>query len=442
MQDQPSADHWKYQYRQLLNEFASKEREWETLESALRRAGSQLAVAAMGRSQALDDTLGELRVFLQEGTATNDVSDSLSRLKSALRTTDLEPTPSTSPSKLDEEMRGLLGQLIERMSGVPALKDSTRDLAWRLESGDTDWSQFFVDLAGGVVQMISSLQTKKSELETFLEQVNDQLAEFDTWTRWQSKAAKNRQQETLDLESSVKTQIAGLQSEMAEETDLAVLKLKVQTQLNVVAERMRLYREGEDRRQSEANLQNAMLEAELQKLRQKAKTLADRVELQQRLDTDALTGVHSRFAYDRRVQEEYRRWKRDMDQPLTLSLWDIDGFKAVNDALGHGAGDRVLHLVGELMNQAKRADDFVARVGGEEFVILFPGTDAYSAMVIANRLRKTIADSPLRGIPETVTVSCGVTQFRQGDTPLAVYKRADQALFKAKKSGRNRCEAL
>ena len=88
---------------------------------------------------------------------------------------------------------------------------------------------------------------------------------------------------------------------------------------------------------------------------------------------DSLTGVHSRYAYERRLAEEFQRWQRH-SQPLSFSIWDIDLFKRVNDSYGHEAGDRLLRGVADLFGRNKRAEDFLARIGGEEFVLLLPMT--------------------------------------------------------------------
>jgi diguanylate cyclase len=93
------------------------------------------------------------------------------------------------------------------------------------------------------------------------------------------------------------------------------------------------------------------------------------------------------------------------------------------------------------LNDSLREQDFVARVGGEEFVMLLPNTDAAVALTLADAVRRRIAESPFhhKGTREQVTVSAGITTFGEGDTPAAVYERADQALYQAKNQGRNRC---
>jgi len=158
---------------------------------------------------------------------------------------------------------------------------------------------------------------------------------------------------------------------------------------------------------------------------------------------DSLTGVHSRYAYERRLEEEFQRWQRH-SQPLSFSIWDIDLFKRVNDSFGHEAGDRLLRGVADLFDHNKRAEDFLARIGGEEFVLLLPMTPLEAARGVAEKLRVAVENAAFRhhGEPVAVTISCGLTEFRAGDTPTAVYERADRALYEAKAQGRNRCMAV
>jgi diguanylate cyclase len=157
---------------------------------------------------------------------------------------------------------------------------------------------------------------------------------------------------------------------------------------------------------------------------------------------DSLTNVHSRYAYERRLAEEFQRWQRH-SQPLSFSVWDIDLFKGINDSYGHEAGDRLLRGVADLFARNKRAEDFLARIGGEEFVLLLPMTALDAAKGVAEKLRLGIEAAAFRhhGEPVKVTVSAGLTEFRAGDTPTVVYERADRALYQAKQQGRNRCVA-
>jgi diguanylate cyclase len=158
---------------------------------------------------------------------------------------------------------------------------------------------------------------------------------------------------------------------------------------------------------------------------------------------DALTQVHSRYAYEQRIEEECQRAIRHK-QKLAYVLWDLDGFKGINDTFGHAAGDRLLRAVGTMFMESKRSEDFFARVGGEEFALLLPMTDAAAALTIANRLREQLAATQFHhsGKPTRVTISCGVTQFIEGDTAESIYERADRGVYLAKEQGRNRCIAI
>ena len=159
--------------------------------------------------------------------------------------------------------------------------------------------------------------------------------------------------------------------------------------------------------------------------------------------TDSLTGAHSRYAYESRIAEEFHRWQRH-SQPLAFSIWDIDLFKRINDSYGHEAGDRLLRGVAELLARNKRGEDFLARIGGEEFVLLLPMTTLEAATSVAEKLRLVVETTAFRhhGEPVQVTVSAGLTEFREGDTPQSVFERADRALYAAKAEGRNRCASL
>jgi diguanylate cyclase len=126
-----------------------------------------------------------------------------------------------------------------------------------------------------------------------------------------------------------------------------------------------------------------------------------------------------------------------------MLLWDIDSFKGINDSYGHRAGDRVLQSVAACFTAALRADDFVARIGGEEFAVLLTGLNLAEAMAVANQVRSAVEALRFhfRGTPVRVTVSCGITELHQNDASEAAFDRADAALYRAKHGGKNLCVA-
>src|SRR5262249_8938691 len=131
---------------------------------------------------------------------------------------------------------------------------------------------------------------------------------------------------------------------------------------------------------------------------------------------DALTGIPNRAAYDERIDQEYKRWRR-FARPVCLLAWDIDHFKAINDAFGHKAGDKVLRIIGQLLLRHVRETDFVGRYGGEEFIMLLVGSTPEEAFAVAENIRLEIAGLGFHfhDRPVHVTVSCGLTSYVKGD---------------------------
>ncbi len=129
---------------------------------------------------------------------------------------------------------------------------------------------------------------------------------------------------------------------------------------------------------------------------------------------------------------------RRYSQPLSLIVFDIDHFKAVNDNHGHPQGDRVLQQIAGIAMRQARDTDLVGRVGGEEFVWVVPGADASFARIMAERLRQAIAAGSGVGNVTAVTASIGFAELNAEDSALSLFARADKALYDAKNAGRNR----
>jgi two-component system cell cycle response regulator len=157
-------------------------------------------------------------------------------------------------------------------------------------------------------------------------------------------------------------------------------------------------------------------------------------------DTDALTGAHNRRSLDRRLQRSLGA-ARARRQPVSLVAFDLDHFKQINDRFGHEAGDKVLKRASSVVLERLRHNDVLARVGGEEFIIVLPETSADSARRVAESLREQLAAALVSRAGE-VTASFGVTQWDGREAPQALLARADQALYAAKRGGRNRVEVL
>ena len=159
--------------------------------------------------------------------------------------------------------------------------------------------------------------------------------------------------------------------------------------------------------------------------------------------TDSLTGLHNRRYFMDSAHQEFDRARR-YQMPLSLLLLDADYFKTINDRYGHPVGDQALQVLAAIGQRLLREVDLFARIGGEEFAILLPQTDAVAAWNVAERLRQAIMDQPTstgEG-PLRLTVSLGLASLGPATVDLDdLLRRADVALYQAKLNGRNRVES-
>lgn len=162
--------------------------------------------------------------------------------------------------------------------------------------------------------------------------------------------------------------------------------------------------------------------------------------LREQATTDTLTGLLNRRSMLEILHDERSRSHR-LGSPFSVVMFDIDLFKAVNDTFGHEAGDTVLTTIASRVTSRLRDVDSFARWGGEEFLLLLPGTDLDGAIALAETCREIIAASPMEGVGK-VTASFGVADYGREKNVTALIRRADEALYNAKNKGRNRVEAL
>lgn len=169
---------------------------------------------------------------------------------------------------------------------------------------------------------------------------------------------------------------------------------------------------------------------------ERAAALREAEEARQQANTDALTGLANRRSAMQALDREIMR-ARQSGGPLALLVFDIDHFKAINDTHGHTQGDLVLTEIGGIIRRQKRNRQFAARVGGEEFLMILPGADGRAASAAAERLRLAIDHGTRSSDAPSVTVSVGHAALGPGDTSLTLFARADEALYAAKRGGRN-----
>lgn len=195
-----------------------------------------------------------------------------------------------------------------------------------------------------------------------------------------------------------------------------------------------------ERRQAEqANAEKDLLNQKLQKMQ--AELLGKQqqlLHLNENLEilsvTDSLTGLFNRRFYDNELDSKLANFKRTA-QKFSLILLDIDFFKSINDKHGHAVGNSVLKTVSSQLKRNLREIDTLARIGGEEFAIILPNCGIDEALITAERHRKSLED--IEQLPYKITASFGVAESATEDNKSSIYKRADNALYLSKSSGRN-----
>ncbi|MDH7795117.1 MULTISPECIES: GGDEF domain-containing protein [unclassified Beijerinckia] len=177
-----------------------------------------------------------------------------------------------------------------------------------------------------------------------------------------------------------------------------------------------------------------------------ASNITDKNDVQQKLrqlsETDALTGLYNRRKLLETLDDRLTIFEREKAQTSVL-VFDLDNFKRLNDEMGHHAGDAALVEIARLCRQSLRKSDVIARFGGDEFVVVMPGTDRSDALEIAERLRKHVPIALKETVRYESTISGGVSEFSLPDRFSSdILTRADAGLYQSKRAGRNRVSAL
>jgi diguanylate cyclase len=291
-----------------------------------------------------------------------------------------------------------------------------------------------------LLQRIRHLEKARQGLAALLEQMLGQLDSLNAYIKGETEEESRRIQSNDTLNLQITGEVRAIGESVRDSRDLDTLRSQLSQRLTSIGKHLQSYRDREQEHARQSRERAARMRARMEEMENEAKELQVRLSDEQRQSLrDPLTRIPNRLAWEQRITEEVARWQR-FRQPTCVLAWDIDGFKGINDRYGHRAGDKVLVVVAESLATGIRGTDFVARYGGEEFVMLLPGTSIANGIVIADQMREAIAQTGFhfRGSPVSVTISCGITELRDGDTVGDVFDRADRAMYQAKNGGRNR----
>jgi diguanylate cyclase len=461
------AQHWKTKHRELLREIAKEETAWRDLERLLRRLVTRLCIAANGHDPRLDAELIQLAGAIKREADAVELESRLEALSSvmmglpdikgatgtALAMTRPErvevvqtvalPEPATESSR--SAIVAALATLLQRLNPADAPEAEAVTLLGELPTADSDQGLArIIERAADLIRDRSNqFARERMSAAALLTEVTNRLNEVASIIASGDSDLSASRLAGESMQTQVLSDVRLLTDEAQVATDIAPLRQLIATRVQNITREVHEYREREDHRFKAHAARNESLTRQVSELKLRAKSLESDLEVErQRARIDALTGIANRAAFDERLRKEIARVART-EAVVSLLFWDLDHFKSINDRFGHAAGDRVLQEVARCFGGRLRSSDFLARVGGEEYVTLLMDTPTSGAIKVANDLRQAVGALKMhfRGEPVPVTVSCGVTALRGDDTAEAAMERADKALYQSKHGGRNTCIA-
>lgn len=292
--------------------------------------------------------------------------------------------------------------------------------------------------------VVDAFNIEQNRFKEFLQQLTNQLRDFDIYLKNTAETHKQSSEDSRQLEHGIHDNIEQIKIHLDSSKTIEELTLKVNQGLKMIGDRIKLYRNNENNREIEYQKQVSELQGKLAESEQNAEEIKNILSFQKyKINHDSLTSLPNRDSYDEHMLDSFQRWKRN-GKELSLAIGDIDHFKHINDNFGHLAGDKVLKKVAMILKSSIRTTDFIARIGGEEFVFIFEQTSSKSAEVILEKLRTLIEECQFfyRESKVDVTVSFGLATIRPDDDIESLFIRADNAMYKAKNAGRNRVEIL
>ncbi|MQT56167.1 diguanylate cyclase [Pseudomonas sp. FSL R10-0399] len=348
-----------------------------------------------------------------------------------------EPTYSSVAEHIESTLLGLLNDLSLPEHHRPQAEAMRK----RLEKG-LNWYELLPILDDLAVLMLAITDSGQHEFETYLKQLNERLESFQSNLQAASTGHALGRSEAEQLDNQIREHVDSLQSSVQDAVDLNSLKHILENRLEGLLGTMDHHRQQRDAREQELCTHLQGLSERVAFMEQQAQGYREHLE-EQRLKAliDPLTGLPNRAAWSERLAHEVAQWQTH-GNPLLIAMLDLDHFKRINDGYGHLAGDKVLKIIAAQLTKHLRPGDFVARFGGEEFVLLIPNTPLPAGLQLLETLRAAIEACPFhfKGEPVTLTASIGVAPFALGERSEQVLKRADEALYRAKHKGRNTIE--
>lgn len=353
----------------------------------------------------------------------------------------LPDTPEPSYSSVAKHIEDTLIGLLDDLTLPERHRPQAEAMRERLKHG-LNWYELIPILDDLATLMLAITDSGQHEFEAYLQQLNERLEAFQSNLQAASEGHADNSSAARAMDTQIREQVDGLQTSVQEAADLDDLKQVLENHLEGLLGTMDQHQKQRDAREQEVATRLKSLSERVAHMEQEAQGFREHLEVQrQKALIDPLTGLPNRAAWSERLEHEIKQWQQH-GNTLSLAMLDLDHFKRINDNYGHLAGDKVLKIIATVLRKRLRGSDFIARFGGEEFVLLMPATPPAVGAKLLETLRAAIEACPFhfKGERVTITISMGLATFRAGEHSDLVLKRADQALYRAKNAGRNRVE--
>ena len=452
------------QREKLLKQLTGIEESAVETEGVYRRG--LLAVIELLRTDdnpSLNDSIGSLKEGLKEEGDIADIEKAITQIKN-VAIHDAFPKASERAGFFDKFLKRVPSEskaATEAADTMDRLKDAYRAIIDELKLNlDQDSFKKLVEIEGQIhtvgslddflpirkeiisliQEYISRVSGEREEAAAFIREIGERLIEVETHILDSLPYARETHEANSEFNTLLEEKIGELRQRVDFSKTLAELKQTVVSSLSSIQKAIEGKREKDETRMAEVDKRMGRLQQDIGRMKNEIATERQRADiLEKEVLIDPLTGVYNRRAYGKRIKEELQRYLRHK-RPFSVLLLDVDHFKSVNDQYGHAVGDLCLKEIIKRIQPLLRESDFLARFGGEEFILLLPETLQSGAVEVAEKLRKCIEKTEFlhRGKLVPITISIGATQVMSTDQQTdMLFSRVDKAMYRAKAAGRN-----
>jgi len=436
------------------------------MQDLLRRSIIALSALIKDEDSAVIEKLSDFKNSVQRTSAVEEMERSLSALRNAIAKSEQPcapkapgvaeaikvdssrkpeaPVSGNGTNSLRDELRSIFLGLIAEFDHDMGEECSIRLTRLRSDIDKSARVEDLMLLKDDILAVVQGynrvVNEERSMVADFISEIGTGLLEVERQYLDSISQTGQSQNENKKFNSLIENHMEDMKKSAQLSTTLAEFRSLVMSRIAAIRAALEEKRRCEALRQESLKEEMESLNENLQRMRKEVDQVHEkRKALEKEVLVDHLTGVANRRALRERMKNELHRFQR-YGHFFSMILFDIDHFKVVNDKYGHWAGDKCLKEIIKRIKPILRETDFIARWGGDEFVVIFPGTDYESAGAVAERIRKLIQNTRFVYHKQEIclTVSVGVTQIQGCDASQEhVFNRVDKAMYKAKKKGRN-----